>query len=422
MTRSAPAASSSRMLRPTLQSVLRRAHLRLAFVAVAMAAVSLIVVAVIALRAYAGNNLNLLARSLGYTVEAALVFGDRVAAAEAIALIASDEDVAQVVVTDGKGQPFATWQLPAGSEIARLERGVADFALPGPVTIPVVHDGIVVGYVVVRGRGHQFFGFLLGGVGGILGCLAVSVFGAYVSSKRLLRSIVSPLRALAGVAHAVRRERAFEQRVKPAAIAELNELGDDFNALLDELEDWQNTLRDENASLEHKATHDALTGLPNREQFESRLTLALREARVTSQRLAVLYLDCDRFKEINDCFGHEAGDKVLIGIAARLRAQLREADLVARLGGDEFAVMLAPVREADSVGRIADAIVSGMVPSIVLADGRAVPTMMSVGVALYPDHASDASGLLRAADAAMYRAKRTRPGSWQLAEGVAGPA
>ncbi|OJA79305.1 diguanylate cyclase [Burkholderia ubonensis] len=422
MTRSALPVSPSRISRPTLQSVLRRAHLRLAFVAVAMAAVSLIVVAVIALRAYAGNNLNLLARSLGYTVEAALVFGDRVAAAEAIALIASDEDVAQVVVTDGKGQPFATWQLPAGSKIARLERSVADLALPGPVTIPVVHDGSVVGHVVVRGRGHQFFGFLLGGVGGILGCLAVSVFGAYVSSKRLLRSIVSPLRALAGVAHAVRRERAFEQRVEPAAIAELNQLGDDFNALLDELEDWQNTLRDENASLEHKATHDALTGLPNRAQFESRLALALSEARVTSQRVAVLYLDCDRFKEINDGFGHEAGDVVLIGIATRLRAQLREADLVARLGGDEFAVMLAPVREADSVVRIADAILSGMTPSIVLADGRAVPTMMSIGIALYPDHASDASGLLRAADAAMYRAKRARPGSWQLAEGVAGPA
>ena len=95
----------SRMPRPTLQSVLRRAHLRLAFVAVAMAAVSLIVVAVIALRAYAGNNLNLLARSLGYTVEAALVFGDRVAANEAIGMIAGDEDVAQVVVTDSSCRP-----------------------------------------------------------------------------------------------------------------------------------------------------------------------------------------------------------------------------------------------------------------------------------------------------------------------------
>ncbi|MGU3781070.1 diguanylate cyclase domain-containing protein [Burkholderia metallica] len=422
MTRFAPHLSPSRVARPTLQSVLRRAHLRLAFVAVTMAAVSLIVVAVIALRAYAGNNLNLLARSLGYTVEAALVFGDRVAAAEAIGTIASDEDVAQVVVTDSQNQPFATWQLPAGSGIARLERAVADLALPGPVTVPVMHDGIAVGHVVVRGRGHQFFGFLLGGVGGILGCLAVSVFGAYVSSKRLLRNIVSPLRALASVAHAVRRERAFAQRVEPVAIAELNQLGDDFNALLDEFEGWQNTLRDENASLEHKATHDALTGLPNRMQFESRLALALGEAGVTGQRVAILYLDCDRFKEINDCLGHEAGDAVLIGIASRLRTQVREADLVARLGGDEFAVMLPAVRETGSVCRIADEILSGMAPSIELSDGRMVATMMSAGVALYPDHASDASGLLRAADAAMYRAKRARPGSWQLAEGVAGAA
>ncbi|RQS16634.1 diguanylate cyclase domain-containing protein [Burkholderia sp. Bp8998] len=420
MTRSAPPVSSSRVPRPTLQTVLRRAHLRLAFVAVAMAAVSLVVVAVIALRAYAGNNLNLLARSLGYTVEAALVFGDRVAANEAIATIANDEDVAKVVVTDGKGELFATWEFPAGDRIARLERVVADFALPGPATVPVMHDGAVVGHVIVRGRGHEFFGFLLGGIGGILGCLVVSVFGAYVSSKRLLRNIVAPLRALASVAHAVRRERAFARRVEPVAIAELNQLGDDFNALLDEFEDWQNTLRDENASLEHKATHDALTGLPNRVQFESRLSLALCDAVVTGQRVAVLYLDCDRFKEINDCLGHDAGDAVLIGVAARLRAQVRDTDLVARLGGDEFAVMLTGVRETDSVCRIADEILSGMAPSIELPDGRMVATMLSAGVALYPDHASDASGLLRAADAAMYRAKRARPGSWQLAEVVAG--
>ncbi|MFP3555609.1 diguanylate cyclase [Paraburkholderia sp. SIMBA_049] len=408
--------------RPTLQSVLRRAHLRLAFVAIAMAAVSLILVAVIALRAYAGNNLNLLVRSLGYTVEAALVFGDRVAAAEAIALIANKEDVAEVIVTDGKGLPFAAWQLPAGSAIARLERDVADIALPGPVTTLVLHDGIVVGQVEVRGQGHQFFGFLLGGIGGILACLAVSVLGAYVSSQRLLRNIVAPLRALARVAHAVRRERAFGQRVEPVAIAELNELGDDFNALLDEFEDWQNNLREANVALEHQANHDALTGLPNRVQFESRLASALSAAAVTGQRVAVLYLDCDRFKEINDCLGHEAGDVVLVGIGARLRTQLREIDLVARLGGDEFAVMLAPMREAASAGRIAEGLLASMAPMIVLPDGRTVATMISIGVALYPDHACDAVGLLRAADAAMYRAKRARPGSWQFAEGVAGPA
>ena len=422
MTQPAPPVSPPPTPRPTLEGVLRRAHLRLAFVAVTMATVSLIMVAVIALRAYSGNNLNLLARSLGYTVEAALVFGDRVAATQAIELIAKEEDVAEIVVTDSRNRPFAAWQAPAASAIARLERAVADVALPGPVTVPVLHDGIVVGYVEVRGQGHQFFGFLLGGVGGILACLAVSVLGAYVSSKRVVRNIVAPLRALAGVAHAVRRERAFERRVEPTAIAELNQLGDDFNALLDEFEDWQNHLRNENASLEHKATHDALTGLPNRLQFEVRLKRALDEAMVTEQRVAVLYLDCDRFKEINDCFGHDAGDAVLIGIAARLRTQLREVDLVARLGGDEFAVMLAPMRELASAARIAEDILSGMALSITLSDGRTVAAMMSIGIALYPDHACDATGLLRAADAAMYRAKRARPGSWQFAEGVAGPA
>jgi diguanylate cyclase (GGDEF)-like protein len=408
--------------RPTLQSVLRRAHLRLAFVAVAMAAVSLIVVAVIALRAYAGNNLNLLARSLGYTVEAALVFGDRIAAAEAIGLIANKEDVAEVIVTDGKGLPFAAWQLPVDSAIARLERKVAGIALPGPVTTVVLHDGIVVGQVEVRGQGHQFFGFLLGGIGGILACLAISVLGAYVSSQRLLRNIIAPLRALAGVAHAVRRERAFEQRVEPVAIAELNQLGDDFNALLDELEEWQNTLREENASLEYQANHDALTGLPNRVQFESRLERALYGAAETGQRVAVLYLDCDRFKEVNDCLGHEAGDAVLIGIAARVRTQLPEADLVARLGGDEFAAMLAPMREVASAGHIAEGVLATMAPTIVLPDGRTVAITISIGVAVYPDHATDAIGLLRVADAAMYRAKRARPGSWQFAESVAGQA
>ncbi|CAB3790622.1 diguanylate cyclase domain-containing protein [Paraburkholderia caffeinilytica] len=422
MRQPAPPASPPRASRPTLQSVLRRAHLRLAFVAVAMAAVSLIVVAVIALRAYAGNNLNLLARSLGYTVEAALVFGDRIAAAEAIGEIAGKEDVAEVIVTDGKGLPFAAWQLPADSAIARLERQVAGIALPGPVTTLVLHDGIVVGHVEVHGQGRQFFGFLLGGIGGILACLAISVFGAYVSSQRLLHNIVAPLRALADVAHAVRRERAFEQRVEPVAIAELNQLGDDFNALLDELEEWQNNLREENASLEHQANHDALTGLPNRVQFEWCLERALCGAAETGQRVAVLYLDCDHFKEVNDCLGHEAGDAVLIGIAARVRMQLREADLVARLGGDEFVVMLTPMREAASAGRIAEGLLASMAPTIVLPDGRTVATTMSIGVALYPDHASDAIGLLRAADAAMYRAKRAQPGSWQFAEGVAGPA
>ena len=276
MTRRAPPVSLSRVPRPTLQSVLRRAHLRLAFVAVTMAAVSLIVVAVIALRAYAGNNLNLLARSLGYTVEAALVFGDRVAA-EAIGMIAGDEDVAQVVVTDSKGQPFATWQLPAGSGIARLERVVADLALPGPVTAPVVHDGIVVGHVVVRGRGHQFFGFLLGGVGGILGCLAVSVIGAYISSQRCcaasFRRCARWRRPRAARTCVRAARRPIDCRTQPAR-RRLQCIARRIRRVAEHAARRERVARTQGDA---RCAH----GLPNRVQFESRLALALGEAGVT---------------------------------------------------------------------------------------------------------------------------------------------
>ncbi|VVE89368.1 HAMP domain-containing protein [Pandoraea bronchicola] len=401
---------------PSLQRVLRRTHLRLAVSAVVLAAVALSLVAWLALRAYAENNLMLIGRSLAYTAEAAVVFGDRVAAQEAIALIATDEDVFQVRVLDANNAQFALWRRRDGGTFARVERMVAEVALPGPVTLPIRHDEKIVGYVEVQGEGHQFFVFLMSGVGGMLACLLVTFAVSNVLAMRMHRDIVKPLRALAEVAHAVRRERAFHQRVAATPLAELKELGDDFNALLDEFEGWQNHLRAQNATLAHQANHDQLTGLPNRAYFESRLAQALADARELGTHVALLYLDSDRFKEINDQLGHDAGDAVLVAIAERLRQPLREGDLVARLGGDEFAVMLPGVRQTSNAVRLAQSVLVAMEKPIVLPDGGEIVTSMSIGVALYPTHASDAPALLRVADAAMYQAKRAGVGTWHVAE------
>lgn len=402
--------------RPSLQGVLRRTHLRLAFSAVALAAASLILVAWVALRAYADDNLALLGRSLAYTVEAALVFGDRVAASEAIATIAANEDVAQVTVTDAHGMLFAVRQRPAASPWTRMERAVAEVALPGPVRLPIRHDGNIIGQIEVHGQGRQFVVFLLGGVGGMLACLAITMAVATVIAKRMHRDIVKPLHALANVAHAVRRERAFGMRVAATPIAELKALGDDFNALLDEFEGWQNHLSEQNATLTHQANHDPLTGLPNRSYFEVRLASALRDAQANGTHVAVLYLDNDRFKEINDRLGHAAGDTVLVTLAQRLREPLREGDLVARLGGDEFAVMLPGIRETANAVRIAQLMLDAMALPVPLPDGESVDTTMSIGIAVYPDHAHEAHQLLRMADVAMYRAKRAGRGVWHIAD------
>jgi diguanylate cyclase (GGDEF)-like protein len=158
-------------------------------------------------------------------------------------------------------------------------------------------------------------------------------------------------------------------------------------------------------SLERAANHDPLTMLPNRRFFLEWLGYALAQARRDTSRTALLYLDLDGFKSVNDRHGHRRGDTVLAALAERLRAAKREGDLLARLGGDEFALAVPNARDrADLVAlgeRLLAALVDPMQPK--LAD---VPLGASIGIAIAPDDADDVPGLIASADAAMYAAKR----------------
>ncbi|MWV77347.1 diguanylate cyclase TpbB [Pseudomonas aeruginosa] len=401
---------------PSLRRVLYRAHLGVALVAVFTAGLAVTLVGLLTLRAYADPNQQLIARSISYTVEAAVVFGDAQAAEESLALIASSEEVSSAIVYDRQGQTLASWHRESTGPLHLLEQQLVHWLLSAPTEQPILHDGQKIGSVEVKGSGGSLLRFLLTGFAGMVLCLLLTALGAFYLSRRLVRGIVGPLDQLAKVAHTVRRERDFEKRVPEAGIAELSQLGEDFNALLDELESWQARLQDENASLAHQAHHDSLTSLPNRAFFEGRLSRALRDANEHREQLAVLFIDSDRFKEINDRLGHAAGDTVLVNIAMRIRGQLRESDLVARLGGDEFAVLLAPLASGADALRIADNIIASMQAPIRLSDGSTVSTSLTIGIALYPEHADTPAALLHDADMAMYIAKRQARGSRRLAE------
>ncbi|MFE0753786.1 diguanylate cyclase domain-containing protein [Inquilinus sp. NPDC058860] len=405
--------------RPPLRRVLRRAHLGVALLAVTLAGLTLTVAGFAALRAYAGSNLQLIAASMSYTVEAAVVFRDRAAAEEALGLIAATEGgVTEADVFDAHGALFAHWQRPARPSLfGGLERRLADMVFSSPVRQPITHDGAEIGRVELHGSAAGLLRFLAIGLAVVLVCLALSALSALLLSRYLVAGIVGPLHTLATVAHRVRSERTFDRRVPPAAIAELNELAGDFNALLGELEAWQAGLQRENESLAHQASHDSLTGLPNRALFEVRLRTALQEAEAAHGRVAVLFLDSDNFKQTNDDLGHAAGDAVLAAVAARVRDRLRKTDLVARLGGDEFGVLLAPVTETADALQVADDILASLRQPIRLPDGDAVTASVSIGIAVFPDHAGDGATLLRQADTAMYLAKRLRPGGRELAAG-----
>ncbi|MDW2779081.1 diguanylate cyclase domain-containing protein [Pseudomonas sp. YQ_6] len=405
-----------RTVRPTLRSVLGRGHLSVALLAVGLAGISLTLLGVLALRVYANHNLQLIARSINYTVEAAVVFDDSAAANESLALIASTEEVAEAKVFNNEGEQLAHWQRDNTGMLAQLEVQVASALLDEPVMLPIVHQQQQVGHIELAGQGRSLLLFLLSGLAGILFCTVLSALAAQYLSRRLLNDITRPLRGLASVAHAARRERSFDRRVPEAPIAELNELGNDFNALLDELEVWHSHLQSENQTLAHQASHDSLTGLPNRAFFEGRLSRSVLNAARQQDHLALLFLDSDHFKQINDTLGHAVGDEVLISVAERVRAQLREQDLVARLGGDEFAVLLTPLHTRKDAEHIAEKIVASMKLPVQLDSGRSVSTSLSVGIAYYPDDGADPASLLNAADAAMYQAKRKRRGHWQVAQ------
>jgi diguanylate cyclase (GGDEF)-like protein len=153
-----------------------------------------------------------------------------------------------------------------------------------------------------------------------------------------------------------------------------------------------------------QAQHDALTGLPNRILFQDRLSQALAQAQRNEQKVAVMYMDLDRFKHINDTLGHSPGDALLRQVASRLAGCVRGSDTLARLGGDEFTVVLTELEDADDAIRAAQAIVEAMRQPFTL-EGRELFITMSLGMSLYPDDGADAATLMVNADVAMYRAK-----------------
>ena len=405
----------ARKPRPTLDSVLRRAHLSVSLIAVLAAGLTLTAVALLALRVYSDQNLRLVARSMSYTVEGAVVFGDSMAAKEALALIGVNEDVDQAQVSDKTGKVLARWERGQHGTRYYIERALTGWILPDSLTFPIMRNDQAIGNIKLVPHSRSLLPFLLSGLSCLLACLVLSLVVAVRLSRRMEAEITSPLRHLAETAHRVRRDRSFELRVPPANIAELNQINDDFNALLDELEAWQSHLQKEHASLSHRANHDSLTGLSNRAFMEAELERAILEARIGNGKVAVLFLDSDRFKYINDTFGHASGDRVLVTIAARIKQQLREGDLVARLGGDEFAILLKPLRNSSDAMHIADNIIAAMAQAIELPTGNSIVSSLTIGVAVFPDHAIDAVSLVGAADEAMYRAKQAQRGTRQVA-------
>lgn len=165
--------------------------------------------------------------------------------------------------------------------------------------------------------------------------------------------------------------------------------------------------------IRYQAFYDSLTGLPNRLLLKERMGLEIAHAKQTSQKLALMYLDLDRFKLINDTLGHDIGDKLLKEIAERLKACVRQDDTVARIGGDEFVTLLPGINRGENVGKIANKILEAIREPVIIEEHEMYLTI-SIGVTIFPDDGENDENLLTNADVAMYRAKEKGKNNFQL--------
>lgn len=393
---------------PTLRQILARVHLRLILFAVVLAALSLLVSGMIVIRNYAARNLELIAHTVAYTVEPAVVFGDRQAVTDGLLSVGAVRGVDCAAVRDPAGQLIAQWKHPHADLHSRVEDWANQQIWPRPAVAMIRRNDVLIGRVEIYGNSEGILRYGLSGLIIALSCLGLTVVATRILARRLQQDVIRPLDHVAEVAHAVRSDRAFEKRVPSSGIAEIDRFGRDFNALLAELQGWHAGLTSENAELARRATHDALTGLGNRVLFEQTLADAIGEAVRSGQSFAVLYLDIDLFKQVNDAHGHDCGDAVLIAVAERLRQSIRQADHGFRLGGDEFAVVLAPFADRACVAAVLERINRAMARPYRLPTGGTASSSLSTGVAVYPDDGVSPQALLRRADAAMYQHKKTR--------------
>ncbi len=214
-----------------------------------------------------------------------------------------------------------------------------------------------------------------------------------LTSEGLSRAILNSVDKMA-----LRQNLSLKQRELERAKAELE-------ATVVKLNEANRGLQEATALARHQATHDPLTGLANRQLFLEHLRTALEVSRRHGHRMAVLFLDLDGFKRINDTLGHASGDRLLVAVAERLASLVRVSDVACRIGGDEFTILLHEIPDPDAAGVVAQKVLDELSREFEVG-GRPLSVACSVGIAVYPGDGESADALLAHADAAMYEAKR----------------
>jgi diguanylate cyclase (GGDEF)-like protein len=373
------------------------------------------------------QDLDSLSDILGKNVSAALAFNDPLSASSTISALSVKTNILAAYILDANNAVFSTYQtkdreiahlpfekIAAGASPEQLKAALEQAERKSKQLIqlnsyrtlitPIILDGQTIGHVVLysdlSALQHRLTSTLLTTVFILIGTGVL----AYFLSLRLQNIISVPIYTLADSMRQVSDKKDFSIRVSKSANDEIGHLYDGFNEMLQEIEERNILLQQRQEHLQQLAHFDTLTRLPNRTLYYDRLRQAIHLAQRTGQAVAVMFIDLDQFKDINDTLGHAIGDQLLRQAAGRMALILRDCDTVARLGGDEFTIFIQDVKTAANACLVAQKILDLFEIPYNLGD-KTIYITCSIGITLFPNDGDSVDGLLMNADIAMYHAK-----------------
>ncbi|HBA88898.1 MAG TPA: GGDEF domain-containing protein [Geobacter sp.] len=363
---------------------------------------------------------------IGKNVASALVFNDPASAQETIRPLIVKKSILAAYVVSRDGHLFARHVAPqadvgslaleklpreaAPAEILkavdRIREEVRGSILTGRASLvkPIYVDSDQVGTVVIHASTTGFLNSLRWTVLATLLFMTVAFVAAYIFSAWLQQMVSAPLLKLLAVMKEVSGSKNFAIRAQRPSSDEIGLLYDGFNEMLCEIEERNQILRQRQAHLQQLAHYDPLTRLPNRTLFYDRLAQALFHADRAKEVIAVIFIDLDHFKDVNDTLGHRTGDLLLVEVANRLSTVVRSCDTVARLGGDEFTVFAQNIDCAHNASIVAEKLHCLFAAPFRLGASEIYVTA-SIGITLFPNDGKTVDELLMNADIAMYHAK-----------------
>ncbi|MFM9437745.1 diguanylate cyclase [Janthinobacterium sp. CG_23.3] len=381
-------------------------------------------------RARQAQSAELGAQLLANSVAPMLVFVDAAAARNELASFSRRSDLLEVQVQTNQNVLFAHWQAEPGAALARLAppRQLATRASVTStsaqaleVWVPVRLKGERVGALVVRESLQSLHRTLLqlSGLAGTL--IALAIWVAARGLRAVQRRALAPIVDLSDLAERVSRDHNYSRRATVHRRDEVGRLTERFNEMLKRIEIWQADLHQQleqeqvaGRQMQRLAHRDSLTALPNRLFFQGELQRHLVHSAHAAELMALMFIDLDNFKVVNDEHGHEAGDAVLCEVAQRMAGAVRARDVLCRLGGDEFALILPALPDQAAAEQLARRVIEAVRAPLHVA-GRLMPVGATIGLAFYPLDAGDPSALLNASDRAMYAAKRAGKNTFRRA-------